>query len=246
VPYTRNGGYVVSQRRLGRFKRFNRSILSGFVFGTVLLLGMFFLATPAFAAATCISNGAGTTVTLDLGTTGDSATIFVAAAAEIHASGTGLVDTQCGTATTATATAINVTGSSGGGHTLTINQNGAGGAFLPANDFTIDLGSGSGDGLVITGNSGVDTITFGATNISMNGGSGAATVTISSNSVESFTVNAGNGNDIISGAGGGSTGTVFTHPLTLNGEANADTLTGGSGNDTLNPGTGTDNDTVNC
>lgn len=78
-----------------------------------------------------------------------------------------MADTQCGNAAdVALVTTITVTGSTGN-ETMTIDQSGAGGVFPDGANFTVDMGAGTGDALVITGDDLADTITFGTTAINL-------------------------------------------------------------------------------
>jgi Ca2+-binding RTX toxin-like protein len=94
------------------------------------------------------------------------------------------------------------------------------------------------DALVIAGRSTADSIGFGADGISLDAG-GVPDVT-GIGTVESFTVDAGGGDDTVSGMGGGGLGGEFPTAIAIHGEAGNDALTGGGGNDTISGGTGSD------
>ena len=79
--------------------------------------------------------------------------------------------------------------------------------------------------MVISGDTTADQVTFAP--LSSNGSD------ITQTGVESFTVFANAGDDIVNGG-------TFAAPLTLSGGAGNDQLTGGLGNDTLNAGDGND------
>jgi Ca2+-binding RTX toxin-like protein len=209
-----------------------------------MVLLAFVLVQPASAAVSC--GHAGTTLTITLGAAGDTVTVSLNATDQILVNGALTTAAPCslagGAHDTIDTDTIAIDGTTGN-ETATIDQSGAGGAFPDAFDFDVDLDTGTGDRLVVVGTSGADTITFGATGITIDG---EVTSDVTRGGIEEFTVNAGGGNDIVSGAGSASLGAAFVLPLTLSGEAGADTLTGGGAADTLNPGTGVDNDTVNC
>jgi Ca2+-binding RTX toxin-like protein len=214
----------VNQGQLGRTTRFIRSAM---IMGAVLSLGMLFLATPAYAAVGC-TFGAGTAaVTMSAS---ETATVKVVSG-QIQVNGT-----QCGIATTSNTTDISVTGDASNNQIAVIDL--SGGSFGTIN-WTVDLVSGTGDTLTITGASTADNIRFGTLGIDLDAGGSNLDVTSPSN-VDAFIVNAGAGDDIVSAAGGGATGSEFASAVTFNGGDGADTLTGGSAGDTLNGDAGND------
>jgi Ca2+-binding RTX toxin-like protein len=222
----------------GKFLRLGRGrlgIRAAAVLGLTTLLSLALVA-PASAAVSCAWLAGTLTITLGAG---DSVTVSVGTSNNILVNGddtdTGGVCETGAVHTTVDTTTIAIDGSTGN-ETATISQ--AGTAAFPATmGFDVDLAAGTGDALVITGASGVDTITFGATGISIDAD---ATSDITRTEIENFTVNAGAGNDTVSGAGSASVGAAFVLVLTLNGEGDADTLTGGSANDSLSGGAGND------
>jgi hypothetical protein len=112
-------------------------------------------------------------------------------------------DPSCGGFDTSTVSAIQVNGTDGD-ESVTIDQNGIA-PFPHQNTTSIDLALGAGaDALVIAGWSTADPIGFGADGISLDAG-GTPDVT-GIGTVESFTVDAGRGNDTVSGKGGGGPG----------------------------------------
>jgi Ca2+-binding RTX toxin-like protein len=133
--------------------------------------------------------------------------------------------------------AIQVNGTDGD-ESVTIDQKGSA-PFPHQNTTSIDFALGAGmDALVIAGHSTADSIGFGADGISLDAG-GTPDVT-GIGTVESFSVDAGGGDDTVSGKGGGGLGGEFSTAITIHGEAGNDALTGGGGNDTSSGGTGSD------
>jgi hypothetical protein len=112
-------------------------------------------------------------------------------------------DPSCGGFDTSTVSAIQVNGTDGD-ESVTIDQSGIA-PFPHQNTTSIDLALGAGaDALVIAGWSTADPIGFGADGISLDAG-GTPDVT-GIGTVESFTVDAGRGDDTVSGKGGGGLG----------------------------------------
>ena len=151
--------------------------------------------------------------------------------------------TQCGTATTAHTDTIVVTGNTGA-ETLTLDL--SGGSFAPGLavegsglseiEFTVDLGTGTGDRITVTGGAGNENLSFGSPGANLNGDND---VDMTLTGVELGTVNASGGDDTFTGAGDAVTGSPSSILFTLNGESGDDSLTGGSGDDTITGGTGT-------
>ena len=130
--------------------------------------------------------------------------------------------------TPSTVTTIQVNGTDGD-ESVTIDQSGSA-PFPHQNTISIDLALGDGtDSLVIAGQSTADSIGFGADGISLDAG-GTPDVT-GIGTVESFTVDAGGGDDTVSGKEGGGLGGDFATALTIDGEVGNDALTGGDGDD---------------
>ena len=149
---------------------------------------------------------------------------------------------SCVGATVINIDTITVTGTAG---IEVLNVDLANGGFVGTDgnevDIRADLLAGAGNGLVITGTSGVDNIRFGTLGINLNGDDDAdLTFVATGGTVTTETVNAGDGNDTVSGAGGLGTGLTATEALVLNGEGGNDTITGGSGADTIDGGAGND------
>lgn len=114
-------------------------------------------------------------------------------------------------------------------------------------DMTV-ASNGSNDALKVRGSSGNDAFIFGAGGASgyalnINGGSLTGQdsfADVSFKQVEKVIITGADGNDIISGAGGFGTGTVYPTALRLFGGAGDDTITGGTGADTIRGGIGND------
>lgn len=200
-------------------------------------------AVPAYAA-TCSGS---TTMTIDLAS-GESIAVALSGGADPLGILVTPSDPSCGGFDTSTVTTIRVNGT-GGNESVTIDQSGSA-PFPHQNTVSIDLALGDGtDSLVITGQSTADAIGFGANGISLDAGgtpdvTGVATV-------EGSIVNAGGGDDTVSGKEGGGLGGVFATTLTISGEDGDDALTGGDGDDVITGGSGNDtlkagagNDTV--
>ena len=198
-------------------------------------------AVPAYAA-TC---SGGTTMTIDLAG-GESIALSLSGGADPLGIVVTPSDPSCGGFDTSTVAAIHVNGT-GGNESVTIDQSGSA-PFPHQNTVSIDLSLGDGtDSLVITGQSTADAIGFGENGISLDAG-GTPDVT-GVGTVEGSTVNAGGGDDTVSGKEGGGLGDDFAAALTIRGEDGNDALTGGdgddqisgeSGNDTLKSGAGAD------
>jgi Ca2+-binding RTX toxin-like protein len=191
-------------------------------------------AVPAYAA-TC---SGGATMTIDLAS-GESIALSLSGGADPLGIVVTPSDPSCGGFDTSAVTAIHVNGA-GGDESVTIDQ--AGSAPFPhQSTVSIDLALGDGtDSIVITGQATADAIGFGVNGISLDAG-GTPDVT-GIGTVESFTVNAGGGDDTVSGKEGGGLGGEFATALTIAGEDGNDALTGGTGNDAIDGGSG--NDTV--
>jgi len=182
--------------------------------------------TCSGAATMTIDLASGESVALSLSGDADPRTIVVTPS-----------DPSCGGFDTSTTTTIRVNGADGN-EAVTIDQ--AGSAPFPhGNTASIELALGGGsDALTIVGRNTADTIGFGADGISLDAGQTPDVTGV--DSVESFTVRANDGDDEVSGDGGGSLGGPFAVGLTIDGGAGNDTLRGGTGNDALQGGDGTD------
>jgi len=189
-------------------------------------------AVPALAVA--CSGGA--TMTIDV-SGGESIALSLSGEADPLAIVLTPSDPGCGGFDTSTVAAIQVNGT-GGDESVTIDQGGSA-PFPHQNSTSIDLALGAGaDALVIAGQITADSIGFGADGISLDAGGTPDVTGIAT--VESFTVDAGGGDDSVSGKGGGGLGGEFSPAITIHGEAGNDALTGGGGNDTSSGGTGGD------
>ena len=189
-------------------------------------------AVPAFGV-TC---SGGATMTIDVAG-GESIALSLSGEADPLAIVVTPSAPGCGGFDTSTVTAIKVNGTDAN-ESITIDQSGSA-PFPHQNSTSIDLALGAGaDALVIAGQSTADSIGFGADGIGLDAG-GTPDVT-GIGTVESFTVDAGGGDDTVSGKGGGGLGAEFPTAITIHGEAGNDALTGGRGSDTTSGGTGSD------
>lgn len=146
----------------------------------------------------------------------------------------------CGSATTLSASTINVTGSTGTNTVIVDFINGAFGYGTSSHAaLIVDLVSGSNDAFKIRGSTGLDRITFGADGIASNTDN-YKDITVAN--ADSFVVSLGAGSDQFSGQGTKGTGLAYSSALTVYGGEGNDTLTGGDGVDTMYGGDG--NDTI--
>jgi Ca2+-binding RTX toxin-like protein len=203
------------------------------VFGMLLVSFVLGLsAVPAYAA-TC---SGGTTMTIDLAS-GESIALSLSGGADPLGIGVTPSDPSCGGFDTSTVTTIHVNGT-GGNESVTIDQNGSA-PFPHQNIVSIDLALGDGsDSIVIIGQGTADAIGFGANGISLDAG-GTPDVT-GVGTVESSTVDAGAGDDTVSGREDGGLGGVFAAAVTIDGDVGNDALTGGDGDDQIIGGSGID------
>lgn len=189
-------------------------------------------AVPAYAA-TCSGS---TTMTVDLAS-GESIALSLSGGGDPLGILVTPSDPSCAGFDTSMVTTIRVNGT-GGNESVTIDQNGSA-PFPHQNTVSIDLALGDGtDSLVITGQGTADAIGFGANGISLDAG-GTPDVTGLA-TVEGSVVNAGGGDDTVSGKEGGGLGGDFATTLTINGEEGDDALTGGDGDDVITGGNGND------
>ena len=187
---------------------------------------------PAWAV-TC---SGGATMTINLAD-GESVSLSLSGDADPRSIRVTPADPTCDSFNTSTVTTIQVDGGSGN-ETLTIDQ--AGAVPFPHQktaSIVLALGGGS-NSLVITGQETADTIGLGANGIGL--GAALTPDVTGVGTVERVAVNAGGGNDVVSGLGLGGLGGVFTFPLTIDGGSEDDTLTGGNGDDTIDGGDGDD------
>jgi Ca2+-binding RTX toxin-like protein len=189
-------------------------------------------ALPAYAA-TCSGS---TTLTIDLAG-GESIALSLSGGADPLGIEVAPSDPSCGGFDTSTVTTIHVNGT-GGNESVTIDHNGTA-PFPHQNTVSIDLALGDGtDSVVVIGQGTADAIGFGINGISLDAG-GTPDVT-GVGTVESSSVNAGGGDDTVSGKEGGGLGGVFAMALTIRGEDGNDALTGGDGDDEISGGSGID------
>ena len=189
-------------------------------------------AVPAYAA-TC---SGGTTMAIDL-VSEESVALSLNGAEDPRAIVVTPDDPSCAGFNTDTVTTIVVNGTDGN-ESVTIDQTGSV-PFPHQSTVSIDLALGGGtDALVITGQTTADAIGFGANGISLDTGDTPDVTGVGA--VETFIVNAGGGDDTVSGKEGGGLGTDFPTPLTLDGEVGNDALTGGNGDDAVSGASGID------
>jgi Ca2+-binding RTX toxin-like protein len=222
--------------------------------GAMMLVLLVMVAPSALAVTDCGFAGGVVTVTIDPGESVILSVDTTPTPDEIvwDNDGTLAGAAQCGTADVTTTGSIVVTGSTGN-ESFFLDL--TGGVFEPGTpaegsgtaeiEFSIDLGTNTGDLLTVTGGAGAENLAFGSSGINLNGAETTDDADVTLTNIENFTVNAGGGGDTVSGAGVEGSGTAFASALTLNGEAGVDSLTGGNANDTLNGGATTDNDTLN-
>ena len=200
-----------------------------------LALAAFIVGLSAVRAFAVTCSG-GATMTIGVAG-GESIALSLSGDSDPLAIGVTPSDPGCGGFDTSTVRAIQVNGTDGD-ESVTIDQNGSA-PFPHQNTTSIDLALGAGmDALVIAGQSTADSIGFGADGISLDAG-GTPDVT-GIGTVESFTIDAGSGDDSVSGKGGGGLGGEFPMAIVIHGEAGNDALTGGGGNDTVDGGAGKD------
>jgi len=219
--------------------------LGGLVTTVTLGAWLVLAAVPASADLTACASASlpitGATVTLTLDGAVQPDTIGRDAAGLLTVDGVALAGACSGASVNNTDTIV-VNGADADSNDVVLAL--ANGGFVGSDgnevDIVLALGAGAGvDELTIDGSSGADNIRFGASGINLTGDddadvTGAATAEI-------IEADGNDGDDIISGAGGLGTGTVFTADLDdIEGDAGNDTLTGGSGDDTLEGKDGND------
>ena len=200
------------------------SVLAAFIIGVS--------AIPA-SAATC---SGGTTMTIDLASE-ESVSLSLSGADDPRVIAVTPGDPSCAGFNTDSVTTIRINGADGN-EGVTIDQTGSA-PFPHQNTASIDLALGGGaDALIITGRSTADGIGFGTNGISLDPGDTPDVTGVGT--VETSTVDAGGGDDVVSGKEGGDLGAVFSTALTIHGEVGNDVLTGGTGIDTIIGGSGND------
>ena len=195
------------------------------------------LALPAVAeAATCASGGGAMTVSLVVN---ETATVSTSAGALT------LNNIPCaGGATVSNTNTVTINGNTGNETAVIDLSNGplgpgasSEGTGVPEIEIAAALGLGSGDRVTVNGSASADQLVLGTAGINLNGDDDAD---ISGSGVETYTLNAADGNDVVSAAGGQGTGSAPAVPSSLQGDQGDDTLFSGLGNDTIGGGTGSD------
>ena len=184
-------------------------------------------AGPVQAAVNCTFTLATGNVLVTL-TSGSDATISLSAdtPAQVLVNGSACT----GTPNVTNTTSISTVGSASNGEDVTIDNDGAGGAFPSTISWAVDGGGGTGDSLVIDGSAEDDVVTITGTAFTMNGASGITA------GLEDTTVNGADGNDTIDASASPAGGAL----LFLNGDDGDDVVSGGAGDDEIDGGSGED------
>jgi Ca2+-binding RTX toxin-like protein len=196
-------------------------------------------AVPASASIVTCVQGAGNAIVISIDNVGGPDTLARTAGGAITGNGAPLPG-ACSTATVTNTDSIAVNGGVTDDNVILDIGNGG---FVDATgdevDIAVALGGGA-DTLTITGTASADSVRFGSDNsVNLTGDADADLTGV--DTAETITVNAGNGDDSVSGAGFFGTGSsAFPGALTLNGGIGMDTLTGGGGADTINGDAGDD------
>lgn len=195
----------------------------------------FFVALSALPARAVTCSG-GATMTIDLAT-GESVTLSLGGDADPRTIVVTPSDPSCGGFDTSTVTTIRVNGVDGD-EGVTIDQSGSA-PFPHQNTASIVLALGGGsDALEIVGQVTADTIGLGADGVSLDAGSTPDVTGIGS--VETLSVAAGGGDDVVSGKLGDALGGDLKAVVAILGAVGNDALTGGTRNDLIGGGDGTD------
>jgi Ca2+-binding RTX toxin-like protein len=206
---------------------------------TAVFVSLVGMPTAARAAVTC--SFAGGTVQVTLGAAEDEASV-VRDGDDIVVRD-GIAEIACGGPTVTTVDTIRANDVSSGTTTFTIDL--SGGPFEPGAtdeedgtseiEFSVDLGGGFPDRLTIIGTSGPDDILFSALGINQNNAAEPLAVDkdwdVTTAGVEEHAVEAGDGDDIVSGDA--TLPGPFPSRLLLDGQGGHDTLTGGTAADEL-------------
>jgi Ca2+-binding RTX toxin-like protein len=195
------------------------------------------LVLPAVAeAATCASGGGTMTVSLNVNET-----------ATVSTSGGALTlnNVPCaGGATVSNTNTVTINGNTGNETAVVDLSNGplgpgasAEGTGISEIEIVAALQLGSADRVTLNGSGSADQLVLGSGGVNLNGDDDAD---ISPSGVENYTASAGDGDDLVSAAGGQGTGSALTLPSSLQGDQGDDTLSSGLGNDTIGGGTGID------
>jgi len=213
-----------------------RAAVGGFA---LVVLG---LAEPASAGTACSFDQPSATATVTMGSDETATLVRNGNAIELDGS-------QCGTATVKNADTIAASGT-GPSDVLVIDL--SGGPFAPGKtdesgggdpeiEFDVDLGSGTPAGsLEVVGSADADTIVLGANGINLNADEAVGDVDVTTTNTFTFKVDAGSGDDVVSGEGGAGTGGRFEFGVTILGRTGNDRLSGSAGTDTLDGGRGKD------
>ena len=203
--------------------------------GALLATGLLF--PGVVEAATCTSGGGAMTVSLNV--VNETASVSTSAGALT------LNNVACpGGATVSNTNTVTINGNTGNETAVIDLSNGplgpgasAEGTGIAEIEIVAALGLGSGDRVTVNGSASWDQLVVGTAGINLNGDDDAD---ISASGVETYTLNAGDGNDLVSAAGGQATGSALAVPSSLQGDQGDDTLFSGLGNDTIGGGTGSD------
>jgi Ca2+-binding RTX toxin-like protein len=212
----------------GTMRRFGAAIVTLVCASAIVGLS----AVPA-SAATCSGDA---TMTIDLASD-ESVTLSLTGADDPRTIDVTPADPSCGGFDTGTVSTIHVNGADGG-ERVTIAQNGS--APFPhqiTSSIVLALGGGT-DSLVVIGQTTADTIGFGTNGVSLDADDTPDVTGV--DTVEASVVDAGGGDDTVSGKEGGGLGGDFATALTLEGEEGNDALTGGAGDDAIGGGSGND------
>ncbi len=207
---------------------------------TAFTLGAWLVLAAVPASADLVScTGLGNSIAITIDATNPPDTLARDAAGTITVDGAALV----GTCTGANVTTIDSITVNGGATDEDLILDLGNGGFVGATGdevgIALALGGGA-DRLTIAGTASADNVRFGSDNSVNLTGDADADLT-GADTAETITVNAGDGDDSVSGAGGLGTGSsAFPGALTLNGGIGKDTLTGGGGADTINGDAGDD------
>jgi Ca2+-binding RTX toxin-like protein len=203
------------------------------------------LPSPVAGAVTCSLSGA--TLFVSLSAPEDAASVVrVGSEIEVRAES---IEVSCGGAPTVdTVDSVNVTDTSIGTTTFTIDL--SGGAFEPGVttggegtspeiEFHVDLGAQFPDRLTVVGSGGDDDLSFSGAGINLNGlEPPTVDPDVTASGVEDFEVRGGPGADTVTGTP--LIGQPFGAKMILRGEEGVDDLTGGAGPDELFGGDGAD------
>ena len=207
-------------------KRFFVSVAGALV---LLALGL----VPSASAAVNCSFG-GSTLAITMGS-GDTVSLELDTGGVILVNGSDTSAAPCSLAAahdTTDTNSITVDGASGD-EAVTIDQNGAGGAFPATKTFDVDLAGGTADEFTVLGTTGADSFVVGTTGATIDAD---ASSDVALAGIELVTLAGDTGADTLSGAGGTGLGSAFAGDMTIDGAGGADTLTGGGGDDVINGG----------